>query len=110
MYLILAEGDADFSIQSPISRRRKRIPGPMNNQLQFEFSEPGQLCFTVNIINDNLLEFEESFDIDFDSGSVSPQGVQVMPITSTSIVINDDEGELCHSGQTKVELLLHGFC
>ena len=80
----------DFTIESQ-NMRRKRVPAPpMSADGQFEFSAVGQVCLTVTIENDNLLEFDEQFTVDLTNAS--PTGVQIQPLSSTSIIINDDEG------------------
>lgn len=60
---------------------------------QFEFSEEGQVCFTVTIEDDILLEFEESFSIQLNGASFLPVGVAVDSQDTTQITIMDDQGK-----------------
>lgn len=80
----LSEGGMDFSIDSG-NTMVKRAVGNI-----FEFTQVGQVCQTVSVVDDNLLEFDEQFIVDL--VGVSPSGVQLQPLTSTSVIINDDEG------------------
>ena len=81
----------DFTVESQ-DLRVKRIVAPPNNE--FEFTSEGQVCLTVTIEDDNLLEFDEQFNADF--VNALPTGVQIQPLSSTAIVINDDEGMYIH--------------
>ena len=77
----------DFTIESQ-DMRVKRIVGMSSGF--FEFDSEGQVCLMVTIEDDDLLEFDEQFNVDF--SDVSPPGIQIQPLSSTGIVINDDEG------------------
>lgn len=102
----LSEGVNDFSIGSQSMRRKRAAPAPMG---QFEFSDVGQVCLTVNIVQDSLLEFDEEFSVDLTG--VSPSGVQLQPLASTSIVINDDEGmiSIIREGEGYIYIQLANF-
>ena len=76
----------DFSIDGVT--RTKRVASPSVEQ--FVFSAVGQVCQNVTIVNDNLLEFDEQFYVNLID--VVPPGVQLQPLNTTSVVINDDEG------------------
>ena len=69
---------------------------------QFVFSVVGQVCQNVTIVNDNLLEFDEQFYVNLTN--VVPPGVQLQPLNTTSVVINDDEGmtSLIQEWETKL--------
>ena len=72
----------DFSIDS--------VPPSSSVDGQFVFSAVGQVCQDVTIVNDSLLEFDEQFYVNLTD--VFPPGVQLQPLNSTSVLINDDEG------------------
>ena len=80
----------DFSIGSQDMRVKRSVPVDG----QFEFSEVGQVCLTVTIEDDNLLEFDEQFNVEL--VDALPPGVQIQPLSSTSVIINDDEGISYH--------------
>ena len=58
---------------------------------QFEFSAEGSISLSVTITNDQLLEFEESFLVEFNSSNFIPPGVEAGQ-SMTQINIMDDEG------------------
>ena len=97
MCTIPTEGDMDFLIDSVTRAKRVAVPSVSE---QFVFSAVGQVCRNVTIVNDNLLEFDEQFYVNLTN--VVPPGVQLQPLNTTSVVINDDEGmtslKLNHSG------------
>lgn len=82
------EGSNDFTINSQDFRFKRSIVEDL-----FEFSGEGQLCFTVTIVDDILLEFEESFSIQLDSSGFLPVGVVVGSQDTTQINITDDQGK-----------------
>lgn len=60
----------------------------------------GQLCFTVTIEDDMLLEFDEAFAIQLDGAEFSPVGVVAGSPDTTVITIRDDQGEQSRDSRT----------
>lgn len=60
-------------------------------EFEFEFFDSGVLCANFTIINDDLLEFDETFSVNLETFSFLPPGV-LSAQNSTSITIVDDEG------------------
>ena len=67
-------------------------PGPFNVTIP-----AGEITvsFNISVINDNIFEGNESFNIDVDPSSL-PSGVLVQPHSMLMITIVDDDGELLY--------------